>query len=173
MARTVELRRHTDSDGDDLTPEGVRTAVEIGRRLAGGYDLAVSSGAHRATQCLACLLAGLGQRLAGGATIESGFRSEMEDRWRVAAGRAEGGAIDALAAVDPELVELECPRLAAAVRRVLDWLPEGGRALVVGHSPLHEAAVYGLTGTAVAPLAKGAGVLVVADGGTYRVETAD
>ena len=49
-------------------------------------------------------------------------------------------------------------------------LPDGGRALVVGHSPTNEAAVLDLTGTIVAPLAKGAGVLVVADDDGYRVE---
>src|SRR5207245_2029565 len=38
MARTVELRRHTASEGDALTLEGVRAAVEIGGRLQGAYD---------------------------------------------------------------------------------------------------------------------------------------
>src|SRR5439155_27193075 len=57
MARYVELRRHTDADGDVLTQEGVRAATEIGARLRGGYDLLVSTGAQRATQTLACFLA--------------------------------------------------------------------------------------------------------------------
>jgi hypothetical protein len=47
MVRYVELRRHTDSDGDALTEEGVRAALDIGRRLHGGYELLVSSGAQR------------------------------------------------------------------------------------------------------------------------------
>ena len=58
-----------------------------------------------------------------------------------------------------------------ALRRVLEALPEGGRALVAGHSPTNEAAVLGLTGELVAPLGKGAGILVTEDEGTYRVET--
>jgi hypothetical protein len=41
---------------------------------------------------------------------------------------------------------------------------------VVGHSPTNEAAVLGLTGEIVAPLAKGAGVRVVAGGDGYAVE---
>jgi len=49
MARYVELRRHTDADGDVPTPEGVRAATEIGARLRDGYDLLVSTGAQRAT----------------------------------------------------------------------------------------------------------------------------
>ena len=43
-------------------------------------------------------------------------------------------------------------------------------ALVVGHSPTNEAAVLGLTGEVVAPLAKGAGVRVIAGDDGYRVE---
>ena len=52
-------------------------------------------------------------------------------------------------------------------------LPEGGRALVVGHSPTTEAAVLGLAGLVVPPLGKGKGVLLVEDGGDYRVEPLD
>ena len=60
--------------------------------------------------------------------------------------------------------------LAAALRGVLDALPEGGRALVVGHSPTNEAAVFGLVGEVVEPISKGGGVLVVEEGGDLRVE---
>ena len=52
-------------------------------------------------------------------------------------------------------------------------LPEGGRALVVGRSPTTEAAVLGLAGRVVPPLGKGKGVLLVEDGGDYRVEPLD
>jgi broad specificity phosphatase PhoE len=56
MAKYVELRRHTDADGDVLTSDGVQAALEIGSRLTGDYELLVSTGAQRATQTLACLL---------------------------------------------------------------------------------------------------------------------
>lgn len=39
MSKTVEFRRHTDADGDVLTPEGVRAAVEIGKTLRGDYHI--------------------------------------------------------------------------------------------------------------------------------------
>jgi hypothetical protein len=52
-------------------------------------------------------------------------------------------------------------------------LPDGGRALVVGHSPTNEAAILGLTGEIVEPLAKGDGVLVIADDDGYSVEPLD
>src|SRR6266496_484294 len=105
MARYVELRRHTDADGDVLTQEGVRAATEIGARLRGGYDLLVSTGAQRATQTLACFLATLGERVAGGVIVETDLRSGSEDRWREAYEKAGSGELEALRNADPELVE--------------------------------------------------------------------
>ena len=173
MAKEIELRRHTDNDGDALTEAGVQAALEVGANLRGGYDLLVSSGAQRATQTLACFACALGARVAGGAVVESGLRSEVEDRWRQAYQRAGSGELDALRSADPELVEADSAALGAGLGRVLDRLSEGGRALVVGHSPTNEAAVLGLTGELVDPMAKGAGVLVVVDGEETRVEPLD
>jgi broad specificity phosphatase PhoE len=169
VAREVELLRHTDNDGDALTAEGIAAALEIGARLRGGYQLGVSTGAQRATQTLACFLAGLGQRVPGGVVVEPGLRSEVEDRWREAFQKAGSGALDALRDADPSLVAEDSERLGAALGRVFELLAEGGRALVVGHSPTNEAAVLGLTGEIVEPIAKGAGVLVVAADGGHAV----
>ena len=171
MRREVELRRHTDADEDVLTAEGVAAALEIGARLRGGYHLAVSTGAQRATQTLACCLAALGQQLPGGVVVEPGLRSQVEDRWHAAYQKAGSDALGALRKADPDLVAEDSEPLGAALRRVLDALPDGGRALVVGHSPTNEAAVLGLTGEIGAPLAKGAGVLVVARDDGYQVES--
>ena len=170
MAKTVELRRHTANDGDVLTPDGIRSAVEIGSQLSGRYDLLVSSGAPRATQTLACFLAGLGERFACGVTVDDAFRSQVEPRWFAAAGRATSGGLEAFLKVDPDLVKDEATRFGEALRRVLNGLPEDGQALIVGHSPMHEVAVYGLTGQMIAPISKGSGVLVIEDHGRLRVE---
>jgi broad specificity phosphatase PhoE len=173
MAKYVELRRHTDADGDVLTDDGVREATRIGARLSGGYDLLVSTGAQRATQTLACFVAALGERVPGGATVEPGLRSTREDRWREAYAKAGSGALEALRTADPQLVQEDSAALGAALGRVVEALPEGGRALVVGHSPTNEAAVLGLTGEIVAPMSKGAGVLLVAEDDGFRVESLD
>jgi broad specificity phosphatase PhoE len=170
MTKYVELRRHTDADGDVLTPKGVKAALEIGARLAGGYDLLVSSGAQRATQTLACFLAGLGEKVPHGVVVEPGLRSAAEERWRAAYEQAGSGTLQALREADPELVEEDSAALAAALRRVFESLPDGGRALAVGHSPTNEAAVLGLTGQIVEPISKGGGVLVVEKDGAVRVE---
>jgi broad specificity phosphatase PhoE len=170
MTRYVELRRHTDNDGDALTEEGIRAALDIGRGLAGGYELLVSSGAQRATQTLACLVCMLREPVPGGAVVETGLRSRVEDRWRAAYERAGSGDLAALREADPELVREDSAVLGAALRRVLERLADGGRALAIGHSPTNEAAVLGLTGSVIEPMAKGAGVLVVADADEVRAE---
>jgi broad specificity phosphatase PhoE len=170
MARYVELRRHTDNDGDALTDEGVRAALEIGRGLAGGYVLLVSSGAQRATQTLACFACTLREPVPGGAVVEAGLRSRVEDRWRAAYQHAGSGDLAALREADPELVREDSAVLGTALRRVLKRLPEQGRALAVGHSPSNEAAVLGLTGSIIAPMAKGDGVVVVAEGNQAHVQ---
>jgi phosphohistidine phosphatase SixA len=58
-----------------------------------------------------------------------------------------------------------------AVGRILDSVPDGGAGLAVGHTPLIERAVEGVTGVGVAPLGECEGVSVtLEDGGGYRVE---
>jgi broad specificity phosphatase PhoE len=170
VGKEIELRRHTDADGDVLTAEGVAAALAIGARLRGGYHLAVSTGAQRATQTLACCLAALGQKVPGGVAVEAGLRSQVEDRWRAAYQKAGSGALEALREADAPLVAEDSERLGAALKRVVGALPEDGRAIVVGHSPTNEAAVLGLTGEIVAPLEKGAGVCVVVREDGYQVE---
>jgi len=174
LMRYVELRRHTDNEGDRLTPEGVAAAQMIGGDgLHPPYAALVSTGAARATQMLEILRHAAGQDEIP-ITTATGLRSSVEDRWRDAARAAGKGAdLDAMRAVDPDLVERESSLLGSALRRVLAGLPEGGRALVVGHSPTNEAAVLGLAGRLVPPLAKGKGVLLIEDGGNYRVEALD
>jgi broad specificity phosphatase PhoE len=173
MSREIELRRHTDNEGDVLTPDGVRAALEIGARLSGGYQIALSTGAQRATQTLACFLAVLGEHVPDGVVVEPGLRSQVEGRWRAAYAQAGSGTLEALRAADPDLVQEDSAVLGAALRRVLDRLGDGGRALVVGHSPTNEAAVLGLTGHEVPPLAKGAGVVVIAEESGFRIDALD
>jgi broad specificity phosphatase PhoE len=170
VAKYVELRRHTDDDDDKLSEEGVRHALELGAGLEGNYEVMVSTGAQRATQTLGCFLAALGQEVPGGVVVEEGLRSAREDDWKAAYQEAGSGELEALRSADPELVEQDSETLGAALRRVLDRLSDGGRALVVGHSPTNEAAVLGLTGEVVEPMSKGEGVLVVEDDGQLLVE---
>jgi hypothetical protein len=168
--RYVELRRHTDNDGDKLSEQGVADAEGIGQTgLHPPYAAFVSTGAERATAMLDILRRAAGQEEIP-ITTEAGLRSGVEDRWREAAKVAgKGASIEQMRAVDPDLVEHESRLLGSALRRVVESLPEGGRALVVGHSPTNEAAVSGLVGQTIAAMGKGEGVLVVEDGGRYEV----
>lgn len=173
MARTIELRRHTDDDGDTLTDQGVRQALEIGERLEGGYALVATSGAQRATQAAACFLAAGCGGVAQGVIVEPGLRSDHEDRWRDTYQEAGSGELEAMREAAPDFVEEDAGRLGDALRRVLDRLEDGQRALVVGHGPTNEAAVYGLTGEIVPSRGKGEGIRLVEDDGRYEVELLD
>jgi broad specificity phosphatase PhoE len=169
VARYVELRRHTDSDRDVLTAEGVRTAVEIGRRLMGPYVLLVSSGAQRdADARVLCLCPHRGGQRRGDrrAGLSLGCRGSLARRLQ----SAGSGELSALREADPEPVREDSERLAGGLRRILDRPPDQGRALAVGHGPTNEAAVFGLTGELLARISKVAGVLVVAEGDRTRVE---
>jgi phosphohistidine phosphatase SixA len=168
--RYVELRRHTDNDGDDLTAQGVADAEAIGREgLHPPYAVFVSSGAARATQMVTILRHAAGQDDSPISEV-TGLRSTVEDRWREAAKAAgKGATVEQIRRADPDLVDHEERLLGAALRRIVESLPDEGRALVIGHSPTNEAAVAGLTGQTVGPLGKGAGVLLVEDGGTFSV----
>lgn len=173
MVREVEIRRHTDNEDDVLSDEGIEQALEIGRKLRGGYEVVVSTGAQRATQSAACFLAALGDTVPKGVVVNAGLRSDREERWKEAYQEAGSGELSAFRSVAPDFVQEEAERLGSALREVLETLPDGGRALVVGHSPTNEAAVFGLTGEEVGPLSKGAGVLVVEEDGTFRVKPLD
>ncbi len=101
----------------------------------------------------------MGQKVPGGVVVEDGLRSRVEERWRAAYEKTGSGELEALRSADPELVDQDSPTLAAALRRVFDRLPDGARALVVGHSPTNEAAVLGLTGSIIEPITKAPGCL--------------
>ena len=169
--RALELRRHAprDPDADRLSPEGQRLALEVGRNLPGGYSAAFSSPAKRAAETMAWLLRGLGQPLPEHHGVVEGLTSPVEDRWRTAAKSAGRGRIDDFREVDPELVDAETSRLGSAVGEILSSMPEATRGLAIGHSPLLEAAVYGLTGALIEPLAECEGVLIEEDEGSFRV----
>ena len=169
--RYVELRRHTDNDGDRLTSQGVCDAERIGQDgLHPPYAAFVSTGAQRTTQMVEILRHAAGQDDVA-ITVATGLRSSVEDRWRAAAKAAGKGAdLEAMRSVDPDLVDRDSWLLGLSLRQIVDGLPEGGRALVVGHSPTNEAAVLGLTGRLVAPMGKGEGILLVEEDGAYRVE---
>jgi broad specificity phosphatase PhoE len=170
--KTVELRRHTDNDGDQLSDKGVSQAREIAGRLSPPYDLYLSTGARRATQTLEIWRDATGDDKP--IQEDTGLRSDHEDRWRETYQQAGSGELAKMRDADPEFVREDSTILGAALGRVLEGLPEGGKALVCGHSPTNEAAVFGLTAETVGALGKGAGVRVILDDdGTFQVEPAD
>jgi broad specificity phosphatase PhoE len=169
--KVLELRRHAprDSESDRLSEDGRRLAEEVGRSLPGGYDAVFSSPAKRAAETIAYFLKGLGQPLPHNHVVSEGLTTPVEDRWRAAGKAAGSGRIDELEKLDAALVQEESARLAQAVRDLFERIPEDRRGLAVGHSPLIEAAVYGLTGGVIDPLEECHGVLLEQDAGEVRL----
>jgi len=90
--KTVDLFRHTDNDGDALTPAGVAAAEQVAREeLTPPYHAFVSTGAARATQMLEILRRAVNQDEVP-ILEEAGLRSFVEERWRDAAKAAGKGA---------------------------------------------------------------------------------
>jgi phosphohistidine phosphatase SixA len=168
--KTVELRRHAarEKGADALSAEGRAQAERVGRGLP-AYDAVFVSPARRAAETVEAFARGAGRPFPS-PTVVPGLASEAEDRWRAAARAAGSSRVDALRAVDPGLVEAEGGRLAGVLAGLVERVPEGGRALAVGHSPLIEAGVLGLTGRVVEPLGECEGVALTLEGGQWRVE---
>ena len=138
------MRRHAvrHATQDTLTSEGRAQAEAVGETLAGGYDALFVSSAKRAAETAAFFLRALGQKLPQNHAIFEPFQNPA----------SEG-----------ELQE--------TVREMFRLLPPGGRGLAVGHTPLIETAVQGLTGATVEPLKECEGFTIVEDEGAFRVET--
>ena len=169
--KVIELRRHAArvKDADALSPEGRAQAEEVGRSLPIDYAVVFVSPAMRTAETVAHFLRGSGQPLPRHAVVR-GLASEAEDRWRSAAKAAGSSRIDAVMAADPALVTAEAERLGRALEELFDQVPEGQRALAVGHSPLIEAAVYGLTRVIVDPLSECQGLTITQDDSrVYRI----
>lgn len=169
--RALELRRHAprDKEADALTPEGQHLAEEVGRDLPGGYSVVYTSPAKRAAETVAWFLKGLGQPLPDQHGVTEGLSSPVEDRWKAAAKAAGSSRMDRVEVVDRDLVEQESRRLGEATRQLLASVPDDARGLAIGHSPLIEAAVYGLTGSLIEPLSECEGVLLEEHGVEVRL----
>jgi phosphohistidine phosphatase SixA len=143
--KALELRRHArrDPDADRLSPDGLAQAEEVGRTLVGGYAVVFVSSAQRTAETAARLFGGLGFSL---------------PEPRVVAGLAGHGTDGTPAS------------LAAVVADILRQIPEGSLGLAVGHTPLIEKAVLGLTGRRIEPLSECEGVLLTQDGDEVRAE---
>jgi broad specificity phosphatase PhoE len=169
--RTIEFRRHAEreTNSDALSPLGRSHAEEVGRTLRTDYALVFVSPARRAAETAAWFLRGSGQQLPGHSVI-AGLLSDEEQSWRSVGKAAGSGRLDAIAAEAPDLVQRESARLKGVVEELFEHVPERGTALAVGHTPLIEAAVYGLTGVVIEPLSECEGVAIVrSGGGEYRL----
>jgi phosphohistidine phosphatase SixA len=143
--KVLELRRHArrDPDADRLAPEGHRQAEDVGRTLSGGYAVVFVSPAQRAAETAAWFLRALREPLPIHGVIP-GLAGEGTDRSPLA--------------------------MAGVVTALLDAVPDGGRGLAVGHTPLIERAVLGISGQEIDPLGECEGVLLSREDDEHPVE---
>jgi phosphohistidine phosphatase SixA len=130
--RALELRRHAprDPDADRLSKDGQALALHVGKNLPGGYVAVFTSPANRAAETAAYFMRALGQQL------------------------------PQIHGVSEELASDDIDRLAAGVRKILSEIPDGGRGLAIGHTPLIEKAVHALTGKKIGSLRECEGVVL-------------
>ena len=142
--RSLQLRRHArrDPTADRLSPQGRAQAEDLGRSLAIPFDAVFVAPAERAAETMAWILRGMGTQLPPHDVVPG-------------LGGRDGQGPDEMAEV---------------VRAMLERLPDGGRGLAIGHTPLIERAVLGLIGREIEPLAECEGVLVTDDGGRILVD---
>ncbi|MGH2711111.1 MAG: hypothetical protein ACRDH9_07910 [Actinomycetota bacterium] len=139
--KSLELRRHAprELDEDKLSKDGQGLALKVGQDLPGGYVAVFTSPAKRAAETAAFFMRALGQQL-----------PQIH------------GVSDDLASDDPQ-------RLARGVRQIFEAIPEGGRGIAIGHTPLIEKAVEELTHHAIKPLYECEGVLLEEEDGEIRL----
>lgn len=176
--RRVELRRAaqagTELAGDSLSAEGIERAHRLGRSIRVGYTHLYSCGTQRATQTLACVLAGMGRHVIHGVAVRPGLRPARASEWRDAVRAAGGTGFAALLEQAPALVKAESQRLAAELHALLTELPEGSYALAITDTPAIECAAYGITGTLHETSPEGGGLIVVEEkGGRVRIDLID
>jgi broad specificity phosphatase PhoE len=170
--KSIEFRRHAEraKDADALSPEGRVQAEDVGRTLPNDYAFVFVSPAKRTAETVAWFLRASRQPVPHHAVVP-GLATEVEERWRAASKAAGSSRVDALMAADPALVAEESTRLAGVFAELFERVPTGATGLAVGHTPLIEAAVYGLLHVVVEPLGTCEGILLILDeAGDLRLE---
>lgn len=145
--RVLELRRHArrDPSADRLSAEGRAQAEDLGRASSGRFDVVFTSPAQRAAETVAWMLRGMHAQLPADHAIVPGLAGRDTDGSPVQLGRV--------------------------VAELLEAVPDGGRGLAIGHTPIVERATEALTGLAIEPLGECEGVrLTRGEDGSIRVE---
>jgi phosphohistidine phosphatase SixA len=145
--RILELRRHArrDPSADRLSAEGRAQAEDLGRASSGAFDAVFTSPAQRAAETVAWILRGMHAPLPADHAVVPGLGGHDTDGSPVQLGRVIAGLLDAV--------------------------PDGGRGLAIGHTPIVEKATEGLTGLRIEPLSECEGVRFTrADDGSIAVE---
>jgi phosphohistidine phosphatase SixA len=83
--------------------------------------------------------------------------------------RALGQQLPQIHGVSDDLASDDPQRLARGVKQIFEAIPDGGRGIAIGHTPLIEKAVEELTQHAIKPLYECEGVLLEEEDGEIRL----
>lgn len=168
--KKVEIRRHALKDSgtrkDMLSPEGIEQARKAGAEMKNkGYTHVVITQLFRTPQTAAAMAEGAGDFAAAYVIVSPALFTKRMDE--LVAYVKEHGAV-----VKPEipLIQEEARRMADEFVHLVAGLPENAHTLAIGHSPLTEIMILGLTGRVVSPLKECEGVILTFDGANWTIE---
>ena len=168
--KKIEIRRHALKDSgprkDMLSPEGIEQARKVGaEQMKGkGYTQIVVSELFRTSQTAAAMAEGAGDFTAASLTVSPAlFTTRMAEL--VAYVKEHGAVVKA----NHPLIMAEAMRMGTQFQTFVALLPDDAHELAVGHSPLLETLVFGLTGKVISPLKECEGVILTFDGKDFTI----
>lgn len=164
---TLILIRHAKKNVDALTPEGIARALELQQQLRDvAFTHAVSTEFQRAQQMRDLVL---GQKTATVSTVADYLSNDPKDpilaKWVEVIEKA-GGSHDfvRIAEVDSDcddFMKQQSDRCAGILHALCLKNGPESVTLFIGHAPMNDVAVLGLTGQFVAPFKEGEGIELV------------
>ncbi|MDD5726701.1 MAG: phosphoglycerate mutase family protein [Patescibacteria group bacterium] len=151
--KKIEIRRHALNDSGlregMLSPEGIKQARGVGaEQMRGqGYTHIAVSELFRTSQTAAAMAEGAGDFTASSLVVLPALFTKRLDE--LAAYIKEHGSV---VKPDHPVIKKESLRMAEEFAAHVENLPQDANLLAIGHSPLIEIMVYGLTGKIIAPL---------------------
>jgi broad specificity phosphatase PhoE len=166
--KIIEIRRHGKTDKKkNLTCEGYVHARAIGERDMQGedFDCVFVSHLSRTADTARAFAEGAGDFIVEEFIQIKGLHTPRSEDWGdlfCLAESKEGGEKDIahLRDLRPAFVHNEAERLQDVFHEIVRQIPDGGRALIVGHSPIIECLVYAVTGELIKPLQECEGLIL-------------
>lgn len=167
--KKIEIRRHALKDSgprkEMLSSEGIAQAEKVGESMRGKGHTHIATTPYFRTAQTACGFAkGAGDfTTVNHATLDAMFTEHLSE---LVAYVKEHGAV---VRQEHPLIISEAMRMGTQFQTFVALLPDDAHLLAVGHSPLAEILVFGLTGEVISPLKECEGVVLAFDGNDFTI----